>query len=138
MLTICSSILCEFLKQKQRDKPIWWFAASRSSLLQFWPFTSVGEELLLVRTSSHGLHVPDPSLTPNLAHIGRVELRTFLLAYILSLALQIVTTGSVLGQGGTAITVLTAVHAATVASMFWLLFWNGLVATQVCRPITRF
>jgi hypothetical protein len=79
-----------------------------------------------------------PSLTPSLAYTGRIELRTFLFAYILSLALQIVTTGSVLAQGGTAITVLTAVHAAIVASMFWLLFWNGLVATQVCHLITRF
>jgi len=91
-----------------------------------------------VRTSSHGLARSKPSLTPNLAFIGRVELRTFLFVYILSLALQIVTTGSVLEQGGTAITVLTAIHAAIVASMFWLLFWNGLVATQVCHPITLF
>lgn len=70
------------------------------------------------------------------AAVGRVELRTFLLFYILSLALQIVTTGSVLQQGGTPITVLTAIHAAVVASMFWLLFWNGLVATQLVEDGT--
>jgi hypothetical protein len=79
-----------------------------------------------------------PLLTPSLAYTGRVELRSFLIFYILSLALQIVTTGSVLEQGSTAITVLTAIHAAIVASMFWLLFWNGLVATQVCHPIMHF
>jgi hypothetical protein len=84
----------------------------------------------------HGHHVPEPPLTKGLHMTGRVELRTFLLFYILSLALQIVTTGSVLQQGGTPITVLTAIHAAVVASMFWLLFWNGLVATQVCS-LTR-
>lgn len=62
---------------------------------------------------------------------GRVELRSLLLAYILSLALQIVTTGAVLKQGTTAIVALTAIHAALVAAMFWMLFFNGLVATQV-------
>jgi len=70
------------------------------------------------------------------AAVGRVELRSFLIFYILSLALQIVTTGSVLEQGSTAITVLTAIHAAIVASMFWLLFWNGLVATQLVEDGT--
>jgi len=71
-----------------------------------------------------------PTNRPLLA--GRVELRSFLMAYILSLALQIVTTGSVLEQGGTPIVVLTAIHAGVVAASFWLLFFNGLVATQVC------
>lgn len=70
------------------------------------------------------------------AAVGRVELRTFLLFYVLSLALQIVTTGAVLEQGGTPITVLTAIHAAIVALLFWFLFWNGVVATQIVEDGT--
>lgn len=69
---------------------------------------------------------------------GRVELRALLLAYILSLALQITTTGSVLKQGSTPIVVLTAIHAALVAAMFWMLFFNGLVATQVRCSLLEF
>ncbi|KIM31365.1 hypothetical protein M408DRAFT_258253 [Serendipita vermifera MAFF 305830] len=38
--------------------------------------------------------------------------------------------------GGTPITVLTAIHAAIVALLFWFLFWNGVVATQIVEDGT--
>jgi hypothetical protein len=76
------------------------------------------------------MYRPWPAAEPA-AIPGRVELRALLLAYILTLALQIVTTGAVLKQGSTPIVALTAIHAALVAAMFWMLFFNGLVATQV-------
>ncbi|KAG8812754.1 hypothetical protein FRC17_001838 [Serendipita sp. 399] len=61
------------------------------------------------------------------AAVGRVELRTLLFVYVLSLALQIVTNGSVLRQGSTPIVILTAIHAAIVAAFFWFLIFNGVV-----------
>lgn len=60
-----------------------------------------------------------------------MELRAFLGAYILTLILQILTNGAVLEQGSTPILILTAIHAAIVAGMFWFLVFNGIVATQV-------
>ncbi|KAG8826511.1 hypothetical protein FRC19_008763 [Serendipita sp. 401] len=70
------------------------------------------------------------------AAVGRVELRTLLLLYVLSLGLQIVTNGSVLRQGGTPIVALTAIHAAVTAAFFWFLIFNGVVATQIIEDGT--
>ncbi|CAG7850597.1 SubName: Full=Related to export control protein CHS7 {ECO:0000313/EMBL:CCA71545.1} [Serendipita indica DSM 11827] len=70
------------------------------------------------------------------AAVGRVELRSLLSAYLLTLALQIVTNGSVLQQGSTPLVVLTAIHAALVAALFWFLLFNGIVATQVVEDGT--
>ncbi|KAJ7860364.1 hypothetical protein B0H14DRAFT_2744466 [Mycena olivaceomarginata] len=47
------------------------------------------------------------------AAVGRIELRTFLSLYFLTLPLQLVTTGSFLEQGGTPLVVITAIHAAS-------------------------
>lgn len=92
--------------------------------------------------------------------IGRIELRTFLSLYFLTLPLQLVTTGacpitsrsaclcadrrlhrvpllgSFLEQGSTPLVVVTAIHAGVVAALFWSLLANGLVATQVVEDGT--
>lgn len=70
------------------------------------------------------------------AAVGRVELRLFLIAYLLTLPLQILTTGALLEQGTLALTVLTAIHAGAVAMTFWGLLANGIVATQVVEDGT--
>ena len=67
---------------------------------------------------------------------GRVELRTFLGLYLLTLPLQLLTTGSLLEQGSTALVVLTAIHAGVVAGLFWALLANAIVATQVVEDGT--
>ncbi|KAJ8481210.1 hypothetical protein ONZ45_g15382 [Pleurotus djamor] len=64
------------------------------------------------------------------AAVGRIELRIFLSMYFLSLIFQLLTTGALLEQGSTALTVLTAIHAGVVASLFWMLLANSLVALQ--------
>ncbi|PFH46761.1 hypothetical protein AMATHDRAFT_77532 [Amanita thiersii Skay4041] len=70
------------------------------------------------------------------AAVGRIELRTFLILYLLTLPFQLLTTGSLLEQGSTALVVLTGIHAGLVASLFWSLLANGLVATQVVEDGT--
>lgn len=55
----------------------------------------------------------------------------FLGLYFLTLAFQIVTTGSFLEQGSEPLVIVTAIHAGLVALTFWLLLANALVATQV-------
>jgi len=70
------------------------------------------------------------------AAVGRIELRTFLSLYFLTLPLQLVTTGGIIEQGSTALVAITAVHAGTVAALFWSLLANGLVATQVVEDGT--
>ncbi|KAJ7233098.1 chitin synthase III catalytic subunit [Mycena rebaudengoi] len=70
------------------------------------------------------------------AAVGRIELRTFLSLYFLTLPLQLVTTGSFLEQGSTPLVALTAVHAGAVAALFWSLLANALVATQVVEDGT--
>jgi len=64
------------------------------------------------------------------AAVGRVEFRIFLATYVLSLVLQILTTGSYLEQGSSALTALTAIHAGVVATLFWFLLANSLISTQ--------
>lgn len=71
-----------------------------------------------------------------LAAVGRVELRLFLILYLLTLPFQLVTTGSFLEQGSTALTVVTAVHAGLVAATFATLLANAIVSTQVVEDGT--
>ena len=63
--------------------------------------------------------------------IGRVELRTFLILYLITLPLQLVTTGSFLEQGSEGLVIVTAIHAGAVLATFWSLLANAIVATQV-------
>ena len=67
---------------------------------------------------------------------GRVKFRAFLAVYLLTLLLQLFTTGSFLEQGTTALVVLTAIHAGAVAGLFWMLLGNALVATQIVEDET--
>jgi len=70
------------------------------------------------------------------AAVGRIEFRALLLVYLLTLPLQLVTTGSFLEQGTTTLVVFTAIHAGAVAVLFWMLLGNALVATQVVEDGT--
>ncbi|EJD36816.1 hypothetical protein AURDEDRAFT_32659, partial [Auricularia subglabra TFB-10046 SS5] len=70
------------------------------------------------------------------AAVGRIEFRWFLYAYAVSLVLQILTTGSYLQQGSTALVVLTALHAGLVAALFWMLLANAVISTQVVEDGT--
>lgn len=66
--------------------------------------------------------------------MGRIELRATLTVYIITCILQLLTTGSIFEQGSVLLTVLTALHAGAVASFFWCLVANALIATQVGSP----
>lgn len=68
--------------------------------------------------------------------LGRVELRAFLIVYLFTLPLQLVTTGSFLQQGTTPLVVFTAIHAGAVAALFWTLLGNAIIATQVVEDGT--
>ena len=71
-----------------------------------------------------------------LSLLGRVELRAFLVVYLFTLPLQLVTTGSFIEQGSTALVVFTAIHAGAVAALFWTLLGNAIIATQVVEDGT--
>ncbi|KAJ4001934.1 chitin synthase III catalytic subunit [Lentinula boryana] len=70
------------------------------------------------------------------AAVGRVELRNLLVMYFITLPFQLITNGSLLEQGSTVLVVLTAIHAALVATLFWALLANALVSTQVVEDGT--
>ncbi|EKM56276.1 uncharacterized protein PHACADRAFT_253316 [Phanerochaete carnosa HHB-10118-sp] len=70
------------------------------------------------------------------AAVGRTEFRIFLGCYLLTLLLQILTTGAFLEQGSDALTVLTAIHAGAVAATFWTLLGTAIVSTQVVEDGT--
>ncbi|CAL1708377.1 unnamed protein product [Somion occarium] len=70
------------------------------------------------------------------AAVARVEFRLFLILYFLTLPFQLITTGSFLRQGSTALVVLTAIHAGLVAATFWALLGNAIVSTQVVEDAT--
>ncbi|KAG6896811.1 hypothetical protein C0992_005911 [Termitomyces sp. T32_za158] len=70
------------------------------------------------------------------AAVGRIELRTLLAVYALTLPLNAITTGSFIKQGSTALVVLTAIHAGLVVAFFWGLLANALVATQIVEDGT--
>lgn len=64
------------------------------------------------------------------AAVGRIEIRTMLVLYAVTLAFQAITTASILEQGSVALLILTAIHAGVVAAFFWTLLGTALVATQ--------
>lgn len=68
--------------------------------------------------------------------LGRIELRSLLILYLITLPLQLVTTGSLLEQGSTALIAVTAVHAGAVVALFWSLLANAIVATQIVEDGT--
>ncbi|KAI3610375.1 chitin synthase export chaperone [Moniliophthora roreri] len=70
------------------------------------------------------------------AAVGRIEFRFLLILYLLTLPFQLLTTGSLLQQGTTGLVVLTAIHAGLVAALFWGLFANALVSTQIVEDGT--
>ncbi|KAI0302914.1 chitin synthase III catalytic subunit [Multifurca ochricompacta] len=70
------------------------------------------------------------------AAVGRIELRAFFAVYLVTVALQLVTTGSFLKQGTTTLVILTAIHAGAVVTLFWTLIGNALVATQIVEDGT--
>ncbi|GAA95271.1 uncharacterized protein L969DRAFT_84997 [Mixia osmundae IAM 14324] len=65
------------------------------------------------------------------AAVGRIEITVFFALYGLQCLLQIVTLGSIVGQGTAAVVVLTALHLATVVAMFFVLTWTGLLGLQL-------
>ncbi|PIL26885.1 hypothetical protein GSI_11065 [Ganoderma sinense ZZ0214-1] len=67
---------------------------------------------------------------------GRVEFRIFLVLYFLTIPLQLLSTGSFLEQGSTALTAITAVHAGFVAATFWALLGNAIISTQLVEDGT--
>jgi hypothetical protein len=70
------------------------------------------------------------------AAVGRVELRIFFILYFLTLPFQLITTGSFITQGSNALVVLTAIQAGLVATLFWTLLANAIVATQIVEDGT--
>ncbi|KAF9652425.1 hypothetical protein BDM02DRAFT_3153833 [Thelephora ganbajun] len=70
------------------------------------------------------------------AAVGRSEFRIFLLLYFISLPFQLLATGAVLQQGSLPLVVLTAIHAGTVAALFWTLLGNAIVSTQIVEDGT--
>jgi hypothetical protein len=70
------------------------------------------------------------------AAVGRIELRTFLIMYLITLPFQLLTTGSFLEQGSQALVVLTAIHAGLIVAVFWTLLANAIVSTQVVEDGT--
>jgi len=70
------------------------------------------------------------------AAVGRTELRIFFGVYISTLIFQILTTGSVIQQGTQGLVIVTAIHAGLVATLFWTLLANAIVATQVVEDGT--
>jgi len=70
------------------------------------------------------------------AAVGRIEFRILLILYLFTLPFQLLSTGSFLQQGTTALVVLTAIHAGFVAATFWALLGNGILSTQVVEDGT--
>ncbi|CAE6512969.1 unnamed protein product [Rhizoctonia solani] len=70
------------------------------------------------------------------AAVGRVELRGFLIMYLLTLPFQLLDTGALLKQGTNHLSVLTAIHMGLIAATFWMLLSNAIVATQVVEDGT--
>jgi hypothetical protein len=70
------------------------------------------------------------------AAVGRIELRTFLTLYLITLPLQLITTGAFLEQGNTPLIAFTAIHVGAIVALFWSLLANAIVATQVVEDGT--
>jgi hypothetical protein len=56
--------------------------------------------------------------------------------YLFTLPLQLITTGSLLEQGSTALVAITALHVGAIVALFWALLANAIVATQVVEDGT--
>ena len=63
-------------------------------------------------------------------------MRIFLILYLLTLPLQLLTTGAILEQGTKSLVIFTAIHAGLIAALFWGLLANALVATQIVEDGT--
>ncbi|KAB5588357.1 Chitin synthase export chaperone [Ceratobasidium theobromae] len=70
------------------------------------------------------------------AAVGRVELRAFLILYLLTLPFQLLDTGALIKQATTQLSILTAVHMGLIAATFWMLLGNAIVATQIVEDGT--
>jgi len=70
------------------------------------------------------------------AAVARIEMLYFLVLYLVSLPLQLVTTSAFLQQGTKGLVVVTAVHAGVVAALFWTLLGNALISMQVVEDGT--
>jgi len=70
------------------------------------------------------------------AAVGRSELRIFFGVYLLTLIFQLLANGSFIQQGTKSLVVVTAIHAALVATLFWTLLANAIVATQLVEDGT--
>lgn len=60
----------------------------------------------------------------------------FLYLYLVSLPLNLISTGSLLEQNSLGLVIVTAVHAGVVAALFWALLANAIVATQIVEDAT--
>ena len=87
-------------------------------------------------TLRYTLPTPLHSRRLDLLFLGRLEITAFLSLYLLTLPLQLITTGSFLAQGSTPLIVLTAIHAGAVSAVFWSLLGNAIVSTQVVEDGT--
>ncbi|KAI6021704.1 chitin synthase III catalytic subunit-domain-containing protein [Pisolithus microcarpus] len=76
----------------------------------------------------------------NIADVIVCGLSIFIVAAIIVHAgrrkAALLTTGSLLQQGSTALVALTAIHAGLVATLFWWLLGNAIVATQIVEDGT--
>ena len=70
------------------------------------------------------------------AAVGRLELEILLVLYLVTLPLQILTTGAFLEEGTKTLVALTAIHVGAVVAFFWVLLGNAIVATQVVEDGT--
>jgi len=70
------------------------------------------------------------------AAVGRIEIRTLFMVYLVSLPLQLISTGAILRQGSKALTAVTAVHAGIIAALFAALLANAIISTQVVEDGT--
>lgn len=69
---------------------------------------------------------------------GRIEFGVFLAMYLLTLLLQLISTGSLLSQGSVALVTITAIHAGTIAALFLTLLANAVIATRVVEDGTLY
>lgn len=54
----------------------------------------------------------------------------------MTLIFQILTNGSVIQQGTKGLVIVTAIHAGLIATLFWILLGNAIVATQIVEDGT--
>jgi hypothetical protein len=80
--------------------------------------------------------IPDSSAITLVFLLGRVEIRIFFALYLLTLPLQLISTGSLLAQGSKALVAISAIHAGAIAALFWALLANAIVASQVVEDGT--